>query len=320
MANQQIIVGLDLGGTNIKSGVGLRDSTIIWESVQPTDATASPEKILNDLAIAAQQALKVAKQQNGNPIAIGVGTPGSVDVQNGFLKGGTPNFKSWKNVPIKAELEKILQLPVYVDNDANMMAYGEFRFGAGRGKNKIVTITLGTGIGGGIVLDGKLFRGHNCAGSEIGHMSICYNGKKCRCGGTGCWEVYASATAMLENFRQWSDGREVTNTKEIFQLYHDGDAVARRVVEQEIEMVAVGTASVINIFNPEIFIIGGGVSEAGDWFIEKIRERVKDYAMPEALKGVQIVRAQLGNRAGWLGAAIFALEEQLILQKNEVKE
>ncbi|NOX37688.1 MAG: ROK family protein [Calditrichaeota bacterium] len=311
MSDRSGLIGLDLGGTNIKYGVCLPDGTIIDEFIRQTNKDAPAEVILNDLESAARQALDVARQKGIAIQTIGVGTPGSVDVGRGYLKGSTPNFKSWKDVPIKEILERTLQLPVYVDNDANVMAFGEYRFGAGRGYQTIISITLGTGIGGGIILNGKLFRGHNFAGGELGHMSISYRGRKCRCGGTGCWELYASATSMLENFRRWSKGREASSTREIVDLYEQGDPVARRVIETEVAMVAVGVASIINIFNPEIFIIGGGVSEAGDWFIDMIRQRVQQSAMEQSLLGVKIVRAELGNKAGWLGAAAFAREEWL---------
>ena len=305
------LIGLDLGGTSIKYGVCLSDGTIIDEFIRQTHKDAPAAVILNDLASAAREALAVARQKGITIQTIGVGTPGSVDVSRGYLKGSTPNFKCWKDVPIKEMLERTLQLPVYVDNDANVMAFGEYRFGAGRGYQTIISITLGTGIGGGIILNGKLYRGHNFAGGELGHMSIFYRGRKCRCGGIGCWELYASATSMLENFRRWSRGTRVHSTREIVDLYEQGDPVAQRVIETEVAMVAIGVASIINIFNPEIFIIGGGVSEAGDWFIDRIRQRVQQSAMEQSLLGVKIVRAELGNKAGWLGAAAFAQEEWL---------
>ncbi len=317
MEKGHVLVGLDLGGMNIKYGVCFADGTIVEEFLRQTHKDAPAERILEDLKAAAQQAIQTARRQGLEVQAVGIGTPGSVDVERGYLKGSTPNFKAWKDVPIKEMLEQVLQLPVYVDNDANVMAYGEYRFGAGRGYRTVISITLGTGIGGGIILNGKLYRGANFAGAELGHMSISYRGKKCRCGGRGCWELYASATSMIENFRRWSGDAHITSTRDIVEFYQRGHEAARRVMETEIAMVAVGAASIINIFNPEIFIIGGGVSEAGDWFVEKIRQRVQQTAMEQSLRGVRIVRAALGNKAGWLGAAAFAREELLDNRNTE---
>jgi len=242
-------------------------------------------------------------------LAVGIGTPGSVDVHNGFLKGGTPNFRFWKNVPIKSEIETVLSLPVFVDNDANVMIYGEYMFGAGKGYKNVVGITLGTGIGGGVIINGEIFRGSNFAGAELGHMSILYNGKRCRCGGAGCWEVYASATAMIENYNRLHPEQPVRSTREIFERYLKGEFQAESVVIEEILLVAVGIANLLNIFNPEVFIIGGGVSEAGDWFIEEIAQMTYSRAMAPATEDVQIVRAKLGNSAGWMGAGIFAYHQ-----------
>lgn len=310
-------VGIDLGGTAIKYGISNHEGEIVQEFTRPTQATAPAQTILDDLADAARHGLEYAGQHDIPIKAIGLGTPGAVQVDTGFLKGSTPNLPAWKNVPIRDELMKRLALPVFVDNDANMMAYGEYRLGAGQNVPNVVCVTLGTGIGGGIVVEGKLFRGANDAGSEIGHMSICYNGRPCPCGGIGCWERYASATAMIERYNLLNPEQPVQSTITIFERYHQGEEAAATVVEEEIQYAAVGVANVINIFNPQRIIIGGGVSETGDWFVERIAQAAKGRSMVAAAEGVQIVRASLGNKAGWLGAAMFALD-QLREQIGEV--
>lgn len=307
MSAPQYAVGLDLGGTAIKYGICSAKGEILHESQCPTQADQPAEVILNDLLTAAREAIDIA-QKNGTPIsAIGMGTPGSVNVESGTLMGNTPNFKLWKNVKIKPWLESRLNLPVWIDNDANMMAFGEARYGAGDGASNVACITLGTGIGGGIVIDNKLFRGSNYAGSELGHMSIRYDGVRCRCGGIGCWEMYASATAMIENYNRLKPNEEIESTITIFQRYNAGEPEATRVIDEEIQIVSIGVANMLNIFNPQVIIIGGGVSEAGDWFVEAIAEKALPLAMASATANVRIVRARLGNKAGLLGAAAFAL-------------
>lgn len=300
-------IGLDLGGTAIKYGICTSSGEILLSLSRPSLAAQSAKAVLDQLAAAALEALEVATARGLTVGSVGLGTPGNVDVERGFLMGGTPNFRHWRDVPVKEELEKRLPLNVEVDNDANLMALAELRFGAARGCRDVVCITLGTGIGGGIILDGELFRGHGYCGGEVGHASIRYDGKKCRCGGRGCWELYASATAMIRFYRQKSRDRSVNNSAEIFARFKQGEKVAIETVNRSIRMAAAGLSGLLNIFNPERVVIGGGMSEAGPWFVDAIAEQVKKRAMEGAVRNVRIVPAELGNKAGLLGAAAFAL-------------
>lgn len=309
MSNKTYALGVDLGGTSIKYGICSGDGKILREFKRFTRADQMDNVILDDLASAALEAMDYAEKNNFNIECMGMGTPGTVDVERGHLTGNSPNFKFWDDVPIKAELEKRLNIPVWVDNDANLMAYGEAKFGAGVGKKDIVCLTLGTGIGGGIILNGELFRGSNYAGSEIGHMSICYNGIPCRCGGYGCWEKYASATAMINNYNMLNPAKQVDSTLDIFSAYGNNEQEAVQVINDEIKLVAVGISNLVNIFNPEMIIVGGGVSEAGDWFVEKISRNVQLIAIKPGTRNLEIVRAQLGNKAGMLGAAAFGMSQ-----------
>lgn len=316
MRKSSYCLGIDLGGTAIKYGICSAEGKILTEAVRPTAATSPVEHIIRDLVAAAKEALDFANQ-NKLPIhSIGVGTPGSVNVPTGFLNGGTPNFEHWKNVPIKELMEAQLPVPVFVDNDANVMIYGEFMFGAGRGYKDVVGVTLGTGIGGGVIINGEIFRGSYYAGAELGHMSINYDGERCRCGGIGCWEVYASATAMIRNYNSLSPENPVKNSRQIFEKYAEDEATAQQVVELEAKLAGVGIANLLNIFNPEVLIVGGGISEAGEWFIEKISHHALNRAMPAASVNTKIVSAQLGNSAGWLGAGIFAFHQLNRAYKN----
>ena len=309
MHKRRYAIGLDLGGMSIKYGICSDEGEIIQEFKRVTRATLPDAVILDDLVAAAKEAMAEAAKKKLHIECIGMGTPGTVDVALGHLTGNAPNFKFWDDVPIKEQLEARLTIPVWVDNDANVMAFGEAIYGAGKGINDIVCLTLGTGIGGGIILGGKQFRGTDCAGTEIGHMSIQFDGIPCRCGGYGCWEKYASATAMIAHYNRLKPDAPVDSTIKIFSAYSDNEQAAVHVIDNEIKMAAVGIANLINIFNPEMIIIGGGVSEAGEWFIDKISRHVSLLAIKPAMKNVKIVGAMLGNRAGLLGAAAFAFRQ-----------
>ncbi|MEJ2635433.1 MAG: ROK family protein, partial [Calditrichia bacterium] len=202
-------IGIDLGGTAIKYGICSEDGELLDQDSVESPADAPKEKILEALAKLVEKALKSAQQQGIKISAIGLGTPGSVDVERGFLIGSTPNFKHWKNAAISEYLQSRFSLPAFADNDANVMAYGEFSFGAGKDADNVVCVTLGTGIGGGIIIDGELYRGSHYSGAEIGHMTIIFDGRACNCGGTGCWEQYASASAMVKDYNRENHDNQV---------------------------------------------------------------------------------------------------------------
>jgi glucokinase len=304
----QYTLGIDIGGTTIKYGICSSGGRLKGQGAVPTPATALKEVILNKLTEAIKETLLFAVKENLPLSAIGIGTPGSVDIHRGYLMGGTPNFKHWRNVSIAKFLMNQFDIPVFVDNDANLMAYGEFVYGAGKEKKDVICLTLGTGIGGGVIINGEIYRGSFFAGAELGHMSINHSGKPCKCGGQGCLERYASATALIEDYNQENPSKPVKGTKQIFQYAEQGDMLAVGVIDQFISYLATGLANIVNIFNPEMIIIGGGVSEAGQQLIEKIRKACQKRAMPVSFKKVEIVRATLGNRAGILGAGAFALK------------
>ena len=308
MINTQFAVGIDIGGTSIKHGICSSEGDLICCDSVDTPADAPKEEILEKLAVIFSKNLQIAKERKMTILAAGVGTPGSVDIERGFLMGSTPNFNHWRNVPISEYLHTRSSLPIYADNDANLMAFGEYMFGAGKNKKDLICITLGTGIGGGIIIDGELYRGSYYAGHEIGHMSIHYDGRKCNCGGIGCFEKYASANALIEDYNALAPPITCLNTKQIFDRYHSGDPFASKAVNQYISYLGAGLANIINIFNPQMVIIGGGVSEAGEDFIQKVRLSAKSKTMPTSFERVEIVSAHLGNRAGMLGAAAFALK------------
>ncbi len=304
---KRFAIGIDIGGTSIKYGICSSRGEILYQESERTKADALPEDILQQLIEICHRTLDQAQSQRTTITAVGIGTPGCVDIEKGYLIGSTPNFKHWRDVSIGTAMAEAIQQPVFVDNDANMMAYGEYCFGAGQGKRDIVCLTLGTGIGGGIIIGGEIYRGSFYSGSELGHMTIDYDGRKCNCGGSGCFERYGSATALVEDFNREQRGAPAENTRQIFEQMDRGDKTAHRVIDRYIAYLGAGLASIVNIFNPERIILGGGVSDAGEWLIERIRRETSKRAMVSSMRQVNILKAQLGNRAGLLGAAAFAL-------------
>jgi len=312
---KKIGIGIDLGGASLKYALGNDGGEIFKQGRRPSHATKSSEIIINEITQAILEMVHFAKNASLTPSVIGIGTPGAVNLETGFLKGSTPNFNHWHDVPIKDEIENKVDLPVYVDNDANLMAIGEAKYGAGIGHQHIICLTIGTGIGGGIILNGEMFRGSNYSGAELGHMTIKYDGLKCRCGGKGCLERYASASAMIESFCKKtlphisSSEKEKIDVKHIFKQMKSGNLIAAEIIEKSTYYLGRGIANLINIFNPTIIIVGGGVAEAGKAYLKKVEDVAFHYAMDCAKDNVKIAGAKLGNRAGYLGALSFAFDQ-----------
>jgi glucokinase len=312
-SNQELFIGLDLGGTFVKYALGFADGKLILKGKKPTQADKSQLVVFNVIFQAIDELLEEAKKLNGRVVAIGFGSPGAVDFDHGKLLGNTPNFADWGEADIRGTIESRYHFPVWADNDANLMAFAESRQGSGRGYNNIIALTLGTGIGGGILIDGQLYRGTNCAGAELGHITIKYDGIPCNCGGVGCIERYASAPAMVMNYIEKLKKSDKplpvdVTTETIFCKAANKEKEAIETIKDTCEYLGAALASILNIFNPQIVIIGGGVAEAGDGFIEKIRKVISSRAMKPSIKGLRLVRAQLGNDAGMVGAINLAAE------------
>ena len=320
---QKIGIGLDLGGTSLKYVLGDSDGHILLEKKRPSQAKAKNSRILNLLNDSIAELIDAAQQKHLNAVVIGVGTPGSIDVEKGYLFGATPNFKYWKNVAIAEQIEDRFNLPVFVDNDANLMALAEARYGTGKGYKDLICLTIGTGIGGGIILGNKVYRGHYYGGSEIGHMSIRYDGIKCRCGGRGCLEKYASASAMIQYFQRKNkkklkiDQNHRLSVRDIFKEYFNGNPAAEETIDRATYFLGRGIASLLNIFNPQMVILGGGVADAGRVYIDKVTETAFAFAMPNSRKKVKIVKARLGNKAGMIGAITHGFEQ--LIERSERK-
>jgi glucokinase len=313
--SKKIGIGIDLGGSSLKYALGTSRGEIIYENKRPSYATEKIEIILNEISQAVLEMITYARSEGLKPSVIGMGTPGAVDVATGVLKGSTPNFTHWHDVPLRDEIKKKVNLPVFIDNDGNLMALGEAKFGAGFGHQNIICLTIGTGIGGGIILNGKLFRGSNYSGAELGHTTIKHDGLKCRCGGKGCLERYASASAMIESFYKKSlvhsshIKKERINVEYIFEQKKSGNPLAIEIIEKSSYYLGRGIANFINIFNPTIIILGGGVAESGNAYLKEVEKVAFHYAMDCAKENVKVVAAKLGNKAGCLGALGFAFDQ-----------
>ncbi len=313
-------LGIDLGGTNIAAGVVNENYEIIGRGKMKTNAGRSDDLILDDMAEAARMAVKDAGLELKDIASVGVGSPGSVNPYTGVI--ATSNNLGFSNLPMGKMLKERLGFNCYLENDASAAAYGEFIAGAGVGTKNFVAITLGTGVGGGIIIDGKLFSGANLAGGELGHTVIVMDGAQCTCGRKGCWEAYASATGLIhltqaamqsnKNSVMWelAEGKlENVNGRTAFDAMRKNDEAGRAVVELYIRYVACGLINTINTFQPEIICIGGGISKEGDNLLIPIQKIVESERFSKNVENqTQVKIAKLGNDAGIIGAAfIFRL-------------
>ena len=309
-----LFIGLDLGGTNLKYALGTSKAEIIVKYSKPSLADQSQKKIFENMFSAVDQLLQEAKKRNEKVNAIGVGSPGCVDFNNGKLLGPTPNFKDWANVPIKTNFEEKFNLPTWVDNDANLLALAESRKGAGRNYSTILCVTLGTGIGGGIIINHELHRGTHYSAAEIGHIIIEYDGKPCNCGNRGCLEAYTAAPAMVERYRKKLKRSGVMfdfedlNTELIFQKAELNEDLAKETIIEMCDYLGVGLANVANTIDPDIIIIGGGVAEAGEEFIQRIEQVIRQNALKPIARKLKVAKAELNLASGIMGAILLAVE------------
>lgn len=303
-----LVIGLDVGGSSVK-GIAFKDGKAVCKSDLPT---VCGEGLLDCLVSLAN---KLALSAGGEIRGVGVGCPGVIDSAAGIVvKADNLNLK---NYPLKALLERRLNAEVRICNDANAAALGEARFGAGKNYNNSVFITLGTGVGGGIIIDGKLFEGNRSAGAEIGHMVIKKGGKRCSCGRRGCFEAYCSARALAELTREYMVKNpssamwgkytpETASAKTAFE-FSEADAAAKKAVRRYIEYLACGIANLANIFRPQAVILGGGVSAQGERLENLVKARIKKEIFAFDYAPVEIKCASLQNEAGCYGAAALFL-------------
>ena len=309
-------IGVDIGGTNIKIALVDFDGKIAYSNTVPTRAEMGYEAGVNNIKQAIKDLMQETNQDSKTIEAIGFGLPGQIDYKSGIVKN-LPNIPGWVNIPLAKMIEDEFSIPTKLDNDVRCAALGELNFGAGKGCENLICITVGTGIGSGIVLNGKLVRGAANAAGEIGHIKMSINdGPLCGCGDYGCLEAYASGPAIVSMAREYISGGKSAKYKEmapdgvitpyiVAQSALQGDAVSIQIFKQIGKIIGVGLSSVINLLNPEKIIIGGGVADAGEILLEPIRQTILDRAMPIQAQSVEVVNAQLANTAGVIGASLL---------------
>ncbi len=307
-------LAIDLGGTKVAAAVVREDGTILAQATRPTDAARGGDWVLNRVKEAALEALEQSKLSPNQLLGIGMGTPGVVDTQQGVMLSEAVNIPDWQGRNLRSELERVIGLPAFLENDANAAGLGEFVFGAGKGCRHFVFVTVGTGIGGAVIINGELVHGAAFAAGELGHIPIDPDGPRCGCGSYGCVEVFASGPAIAQRAREYVlrgaqtqlssmvAPKELT-AEHVARAAAEGDALARFVLAEAGKYLGVALAGIVNLLNPDCIAIGGGVAQAGDWLLEPVRWEVHRRALPAATQHLRIVPGQLGTNAGLLGAA-----------------
>lgn len=312
-------LGIDLGGTNIVAAVVNKDYKIMAKASCKTAVPRPEEEICDSMAEVALKAVKKAKITMDEIELVGIGVPGAVNPETGIIEySANLFFHNWEIVKM---MEERLNKTVKIENDANAAAYGEYLAGAAKGAKNALAITLGTGVGAGIIIDGKIYSGSNYAGAEMGHMVIVKDGKECACGRKGCWEAYASATGLINltkeailkgkpdysyMFKLCDGDINNVNGMTAFKAMREGDEIARQVVDTYIGYLACGLVNAINIFQPDILCIGGGISNEGDNLLTPLRTIIeRERYTKHNDKQTVVCTCELGNDAGIIGAAFL---------------
>ena len=307
-------IGIDLGGTNIAVGIVDEKGNIVKKDSTPTPS-ADYKVVVAAMAELAKKLVADTGIDMNEIVSVGIGCPGSIDYKKGSV--AYSNNLKMNDAPVADEFKKHWDIPVFLENDANAAAYGEY-VANGEDAEVFIAVTLGTGVGGGVIINGKVFTGFNGAGAELGHSTLIHNGLPCTCGKKGCWEVYASATALVQQTKEGiknspdslmakiAEKRGKVNGRTAFDAAKKGDEAGQKVVDQYLEYVADGIVSMVNIFQPNKIVIGGGVSNEGEYILKPIREYVRKYDYNKLFEQVKIDVATLFNDAGIIGAALVA--------------
>jgi glucokinase len=318
-------VGIDIGGTNLKAGLVNEQGLVLAENKMKIANISDPDDLTQTLVDLTRDLARTASIPVEQIASVGVGVPGAVEIRSGSILY-TCNLPL-RNVPVRRLFRKQLNLPLYIENDANCAALAEYYAGAGRGSKRFVTITLGTGVGAGVIHNGKIFHGGNGMAGEVGHMVIVYHGEPCPCGRQGCWEQYASANALKRMTAQALEAHPDSILRQVvdenggrvsgqsaFIAARRGDSVGREVCEKYVEYLGIGIVNVINIFQPDTLAIGGGVSnESEEQLLFPLRRIVERESIPcNRDKMTRVVTAELGTRAGIIGAAFLGKKRRVI--------
>ena len=312
------VAGVDLGGTKILAAIVSPDGRIVARAKKSTGKKRdqSPATVIDRIAACVREAATTAGIEPADLQAIGIGAPGPVDLATGVLRTAV-NIEGWHDVPLADELSQRLGgVPVALDNDVRVAVFAELRAGAGRGHRDWIAIWPGTGIGGGVVVDGKVLRGVNNAAGELGHITVKAGGPRCNCGGKGHLEALASKTAIVREIAERVEKGEKTlvdvadaKSGDLATAYKKGDKLAVKAIDRAAKYLGIGIASIANTVNPELVILGGGLTEAlGEPFVRKVEQELRGRPMTAATDNLKVVQSQLGDDAGIIGAALIARE------------
>lgn len=312
---KKYVIGVDLGGTKISTAISTIEGNILANVVLPTKAEEGEVAVLGRIMQSIDEVIVGSSTSIDEVEAIGIGSPGPLDAKKGIIIT-TPNLP-FKDYNLVQPLKEKYNIPVYLDNDANAAAIGEYMFGAGKGKESIVYFTVSTGVGGGAVLDGKVYRGHTSNALEIGHTTVNPNGPRCNCGNLGCLEAMSSGTAIAKKGKEAVSTNVETSLKkydtvtsyEVFKEAEAGDEVAKDIIDNALTYLGIGVANAIATFDPEMIIIGGGVSKAGDIVFDTVKNVVNKRCFKSMAESCEIVPAGLGSDAGVVGAVALAIIE-----------
>jgi len=317
MVSDPPVVAIDIGGTKIAAALVTPDGRTHALINLPTEAKQGGEAVMERVQNLVDELIQISIAPGARitPAAVGVGTAGQVALKRGVISFATSALPGWVGMPVKDRLEQACGLPVFVENDANVMALGESAFGAGRGCRHIIGLTVGTGVGGGIIIDGRIYHGAHGIAGGIGHIHIDYRGQRqCPCGRYGCLEAFASTQGIVAEYLQVAAPEVVENlgitpdqlgVKQIAALAYAGDADAWGAILRGAEYLGVGITTLINLFDPEIVVVGGGIANLGDPYFDRVRTVVRDSVLP-SLAETPILPAQLGDQANLIGAACIA--------------
>jgi len=317
------VLAIDLGGTKVLTAIISNKGQVMAREYCLTLADEGPEAVINRILLAIDHLLS---QRNINLSQLGgisIAAAGAIDFEKGLITS-SPHLPGWHDVPLRDIVKEKYKVNTFLINEANAAALGEHYFGAGQGVNNLILLTVGTGIGGGIIINGRLYSGANGSAGEIGHITIDVNGPRCSCGNTGCLEALVSGTAVakeaIERIRQGQRsslteivGGEIENitAEKVSLAAQGGDSLASEVILKAATYLGVGLVNLVNIFNPEMIIIGGGMAKMGELLLNPARQVVRERAFQLPAQAVQIVLAQLGDDAGVLGAAVFAFQQEV---------
>jgi glucokinase len=322
-SEKKLALGIDLGGTKLLVAIVAPDGRVVYHVVAPSRAKEGPDAVVGRMVSASKRVSALAGVALGKLAGVGVAVAGLLDSRRGIVTT-SPNLPGWEDTPVREIMAEKLGIPALVVNDADAAAVGEHRFGAGRGTRHMLYITVSTGVGGGIIIDGRLYSGASGCAGEFGHMAVDPDGPLCACGRRGCWEALASGSAIAREaasrLRKGEKSilagcRRTVTAEDVGKAAQDGDRLAREVIASAARYLGIGLANLVNIFNPEMIVIGGGVSNLGNLLLGPARETIDRQAFPLLAGAVKIVRSQVGAAVGAVGAATLVFERLVKRQK-----